>query len=120
MKTATPAAWNRFFQMVLLACMLVACGKHKADSAPVQSEEWVYTHIKHGMTEKQVIDVAGAPIRIEKEANNTTELFYLFDILPPKDNKMYFSGYQVLLSNDSVDSHYAYLWRKITNGRSIR
>jgi hypothetical protein len=103
-KTANPAEWTRFFQMVLLASMLAACRPHKVVSPAIRTEEWVYTHIKHGMAEKQVIDVAGEPDRVERQANHPTELFYFFYNLPHTDGKLYFSGFQVLLSNDSVEA----------------
>ena len=77
--------------------------------ASLYTEEWVYTHIKRGMSIDQVVAVAGEPHR--KDVRNEQQAFYYhFPIQTliemPRDGHSHLSGFQVVFIKDVVDTIY--------------
>lgn len=104
---------NLFFWVLQIMCCgllmgFTACRESKGNKLERFSptEEWVYTHVKPGMTKKQVIEAAGEPNRKEKPSERIEAFTYNFGILNPPKGHAYLAGFQVLFQDDSVETIY--------------
>ena len=72
----------------------------------VSTEEWVYTHVKRGMSKKQVIAAVGEPASKDKRSDRIEEYSYYFGITNPPKGHAYLVGFQVLFQDDYVETIY--------------
>lgn len=84
-------------------------GEKQTSPTPTASEEWVYTHVKRGMSKDQVIRAVGEPEHKDRQ-DGDIETFYYFLAAPPTsgttNGHVAFTGFQVLFQKDRAETIY--------------